>query len=294
MNNDLLAFLFHLEVERGYSPHTIRGYRVDIEQFIESVPETVTSFQQVDRTHIRRFLAELKKRGLKQKSVARKLASLRSLFSFLVRQGDLDRNPAILVSSPKMEKKLPRFLFLEEVEELLSVPDVSTDLGRRDRCIIEFLYGLGIRVSELTGLNTGNVDQEMGQVRVLGKGNKERMVPLGSKAGNSLRRYIGEAPPGAYSQGLKSPLFRNRYGKRLSSRSVARMIDKYVRRLSLQKGITPHTFRHTFATHLLEAGADLRSVQELLGHATISTTQIYTHVSVDRLRAVYKKSHPRA
>ncbi len=294
MKNDLLVFLSHLKIERGYSPHTIRSYRIDIKQFIDSMPPTVTSFRQIDRTHIRRFLADLKNGGLKQKSVARKLASLRSLFSFLVRREDLDRNPAILVSSPKVEKKLPRFLFLEEVEELLSAPDLTTDIGRRDVCILEFLYGMGIRVSELTGLNKGSIDLEMGQVRVLGKGNKERIVPLGSQAMKAFKRYLEGAPPGAYSRGAASPLIRNRYGNRLTARSVARMIDKYVRHLSFQKGVTPHTFRHSFATHLLEAGADLRSVQELLGHATISTTQIYTHVSVDRLKAVYKKAHPRA
>lgn len=299
MREILNDFLSHLELERRYSDHTLRGYRTDILQFISSLPPGTASFDLVKRTHIRRFLAELKQQGLKHKSIARKLASLRSLFAFMVRRGDLDRNPAVMVSSPRVEKRLPKFLFLKEVEDLLALPDLSTEIGRRDRCILEFLYGCGLRVSELTGLNLQHVDTEMKQIKVLGKGRKERIIPLGGKAMEALETYVTSDAPKAVGgpravSGPTSPLFRNRYGNRLSARSVARRIEKYVRQLSLQKGVSPHTFRHTFATHLLEAGADLRSVQELLGHSNISTTQVYTHVSIDRLKAVYKKAHPRA
>jgi integrase/recombinase XerC len=285
-------FLRYLEGERNVSPHTLDAYRSDLEQFRifvtaergnDIIPEAV------DHLLIRRWLALLHKDHRKS-SIGRKLAALRSFYKYLLRMGMVKKNPAELVSTPKKEKKLPFHLNIDEVTTLIEAPRSPDLLGLRDRAVMEILYSCGIRVSELTGLNVGEVDLDGGLVRVMGKGGKERIVPMGSYAIAAIAAYLEARENSAPD----TPLILNARGGRLTRRSVARLIDKYVLHLATMKKISPHTLRHTFATHLLEGGADLRAIQELLGHASLSTTQKYTHVSIDRLMEVYDKAHPKA
>lgn len=297
-------FLDHLVLEKSASPHTLLNYRRDVGQFLsfwrgrgEQAGEP--PWDQVDVSLVRRYLAHLQHRGYARRSVARKLAALRSFYRFLVREGVLPGNVFRLVHTPKLEKKLPRFLDEDEMTTLLSRPDPSNPLGLRDRAILELLYGSGLRVSELCALDLQDVDHSDGDVRVSGKGKKERQVPVGSFALGALAAYLRAGRPailaGARGQAgrAEAALFLNHRGTRLTPRSVARLVQRYVREAALVRGCTPHTLRHTFATHLLSRGADLRDVQELLGHSSVSTTQIYTHVSQERLRQVYRKAHPR-
>ncbi len=243
----------------------------------------------VDHLLIRRYLALLHK-SHKKSSIGRKLAAIRAFFKYLLRQGKVAKNPAELVSTPKKEKRVPFHLTIDEVIALVETPKGAELLSLRDRVILETLYSCGIRVSELTGLDLMDLDLDEGLVRVTGKGNKERIVPLGSYARKAIASYLAARgnPP------ANAPLLLNARGGRLTSRSVGRIVDKYILKLATVKKISPHTLRHTFATHLLEGGADLRAIQELLGHASLSTTQKYTHVSIDRLMEVYDKAHPKA
>jgi integrase/recombinase XerC len=245
--------------------------------------------------HGRSFLAHLAKKGLSRRSIARKLSSLRSLYRFLLREGQLAQNPFQLVSTPKVEKKLPSFLYPNEIQSFFDLPDTSTPLGMRDRLIFELLYASGIRVSELVTLTLEAVNPSMGIALVYGKGAKERYVPIGSYACDILRQYLDNGRKkllaGKADHGY---LLLNYRGEPLSDRSVRRIVDKHVEAHALNLRVSPHTFRHTFATHLLNGGADLRTVQELLGHVNISTTQVYTHVTKERLRHVYDAAHPRA
>lgn len=292
MEQEIAAFLRHLETERNASPHTLAAYRSDLAQFREFVQvELGASAGSVNVTHllIRRWLALLHRDHTKS-SVGRKLAAVRAFYKHLLRTGRLVKNPAELVSTPKKEKKVPYHLSIDEVTALVETPREPDILSLRDRAILETLYSCGVRVSELTGLNVGGIDLDDGTVRVLGKGSKERIVPVGSVARAALSRYLDARnhPP------LDAPLFINARGGRLTSRSVRRVVDKHILRIAAMRKISPHTLRHTFATHLLEGGADLRAIQELLGHASLSTTQKYTHVGIDRLMEVYDKAHPKA
>jgi len=292
MQQEIAAFCRYLTIERNVSPHTLDAYASDLAQFLEFVRRErsgETGIDSIDHLLIRRYLALLHKDHLKS-SIGRKLAAVRAFFKYLVREGRVTKNPAELVSTPKKEKRLPFHLNIDEVTTLVESPPEGKLLGLRDRAILETLYSCGLRVSELTGLNVGGVELEEGLVRVLGKGGKERIVPIGSYARRAIAEYLAarNAPSG------DAPLFLNARGGRLTSRSVARVVDKYITTLATMKKISPHTLRHTFATHLLEQGADLRAIQELLGHASLSTTQKYTHVSVDRLMEVYDKAHPKA
>jgi integrase/recombinase XerC len=285
-------FIRYLAAERNVSVHTITAYRSDLEQFREFVGRergADAGPAAVDHLLIRRYMALLL-RDHRKSSIGRKLAALRAFFKYLLRQGAVAKNPAELVATPKKEKRLPYHLTIDEVTALMEAPHDPELLSLRDRAILETLYSCGIRVSELTGLDVASLDLEEGLVRVLGKGNKERIVPLGSYARQALAAYLELRgnPPGA------APLLLNARGGRLTSRSVARIVDKYILKLATVRKISPHTLRHTFATHLLEGGADLRAIQELLGHASLSTTQKYTHVSIDRLMEVYDKAHPKA
>jgi len=285
-------FCAYLSAERNVSPHTLAAYRSDLEQFAAFLHDDRGSGAgagDVDHLLIRRFMATLH-RDHKKSSVGRKLAAIRSLFRYLLRQGEVPRNPAELVSTPKKEKKLPYHLNIDEVTALMEAPTGENFLSLRDRAILETLYSCGIRVSELTGLNVGDLDMEGGLARVLGKGGKERIVPVGRHARQALSLYLAErgTPP------FDAALIINARGGRLTRRSVARVVDRYILHIASMKKISPHTLRHTFATHLLEGGADLRAIQELLGHASLSTTQKYTHVSIDRLMEVYDKAHPKA
>ena len=292
MKNEIDQFIHYLGTERNVSGHTLDAYQSDLEQFREFLFRergADATVEMVDHLLIRRYMALLHK-SHKKSSIGRKLAAIRACFKFLLRQGKVARNPAELVSTPKKEKRLPYHLTIDEVTDLVEAPEGAESLPLRDRVILETLYSCGIRVSELTGLNVASLELDEGLVRVLGKGNKERIVPLGSYARQAIAAYFalrGNLPADA-------PLLLNARGGRLTSRSVGRIVDKYILKLATVKKISPHTLRHTFATHLLEGGADLRAIQELLGHASLSTTQKYTHVSIDRLMEVYDKAHPKA
>ncbi|NLW17043.1 MAG: tyrosine recombinase XerC [Firmicutes bacterium] len=295
MEELLDRFLRFQRVEKNASAHTISNYQRDILQFIEFLCDDVIVPTAVDKNDVRRFLAHLHQAGYARSTVARKLSALRSFFRFLVVEGYYAQSPLERVNTPKQRRQLPSFLHVDECVSLLEAPDDSV-LGKRDRAILETLYATGIRVSELVGMSLHDVDYRQGYLRVLGKGSKERIVPLGQPACLAIERYVQEARPSLLKPGRtkEKALFLNKAGGRLSDRSVRRLVDKYVQQVALRRQISPHTLRHSFATHMLENGADLRSVQELLGHANVSTTQLYTHVTRERLTTVYKKAHPRA
>lgn len=294
-------FIQYLKVEKGASAMTLAGYRTDLFQFLTYLSNTNTSrpeevgLEWLNHCIVRDYLAHLQCRGLSRATMARKLAALRSFSSYLCRESILDNNPIAIVATPKQEKKLPRFLYLSDVEMLLEAPDGKDITGIRDRAILELLYATGIRVSELVSLNTIDIDSRDMFVRVFGKGRKERIVPLGKKAAVWLDNYLEKSRPALAARNDKKSkaLFLNRFGNRLSARSIRNIINKYVDEISLNLKVSPHTLRHTFATHLLNGGADLRSVQELLGHVKLSTTQVYTHVTGDRLKSVHKDNFPR-
>lgn len=288
------AFIRYLRLERDASPHTLRNYRSDLEQFqgfLKSMPSPVpVRMKKIDRIIIRGYMAALQERGVGKRSLSRKISALRSFFRFLRREGVIDANPARQVWLPRQEKRLPSFLNPEEIRGLLAAPDPSTLLGLRDRAILETLYSTGMRVGALVGMNRGDIDLLGDLARVKEKGKKERLCPLGSYAVRALRDYLKAFPDG----GSGDPLFVNRARRRLTAASVRKLLAKYIKQAAIEKKITPHALRHSFATHLLDAGADLRAVQELLGHESLSTTQIYTHVSKERLKKVYDRTHPRA
>jgi integrase/recombinase XerC len=303
MENALQDFLRYLRVERNYSAHTLRSYRSDLSQFAEFMRERVAGSDDRDLTtlsvdkvaylDVRAYLASLYRRNAKS-SVARKLSAIRSFFSYLVRQGEVRQNPADMVSAPKMGRAIPDFLPVDEAFQLMQGSDTSTALGSRDRAILEVLYSSGLRVSELTGLDLDSIDLELGIARVIGKGNKERVVPIGGKAAAALTNYLQRRGELLADGSQRGALFLNNRGGRLSSRSVARLLKRTLLRCNLGRPLSPHGLRHSFATHMLDAGADLRAVQEMLGHVSLSTTQRYTHLSVDKLMAEYDKTHPRS
>lgn len=288
-------YLEHLRVEKNASVHTLESYSGDLRQFGDFLTEQgILDYSGVTYLLVRQFLAELQAKEYAKKSVARKLSAARSFFLFLVREGGVETSPFDRVTTPKLDKRLPKFMYSEEVRALLQAPNPLEPAGLRDIAIMESLYASGMRVSELVGLDLSGVDWHHGVALVMGKGAKERYVPLGDYAMLALRRYVEQGRSGFRPPPDEKALFLNRDGGRLSDRSVRRIIDKYVERLALSREISPHTLRHTFATHMLEAGADLRTVQELLGHAHVSTTQIYTHVTRDHLQSIYNRAHPRA
>ena len=285
-------FTVYLHTERDVSPHTLAAYRSDLAQLlafaVREKGESVSAHD-IDHLFLRRYLAGLSK-DTKKSSIGRKLAAIRSFFRFLLRRGTIVKNPAELIATPKKELRLPFHLDIDQATALMEAPDDDRKFALRDRAILELLYSSGLRVSELTGLNIGELDLAAGSVRVTGKGGKERIVPVGSRALEALQKYLGERNDDTAT----GPLFLNTRGGRINRRSVARIVDAHVMRIAAFKRISPHTLRHTFATHMLEGGADLRAIQELLGHASLSTTQKYTHVSIDRLMDVYDKAHPKA
>ncbi len=306
LQEQLNEFLQHLRYERNLSSHTVRNYTSDLEQFhvfladpnqdgkMREIP-----VEDIDHITIREWMSELHAQNMKKTSVARKLASLRTFFQFLVREGILEVNPAKLVSTPRIERKLPTHLSIEDAVRFIEIPDLNTDLGRRDRAILEFIYATGMRVGELVTLNLSDIDFREKLVRVTGKRNKQRMLPFGEPALQSLILYLEKTRKTFLEKGLSGKqdyeaVFLNYKGTRISTRSVGRMVDKYIKQCTFIKDISPHSLRHSFATHLLDAGADLRDIQELLGHARLSTTQIYTQVSMEKLIKVYDKAHPKA
>ena len=325
MNQYIEQFIRYLQAEKNVSENTLRNYSIDIAQFQKFLRDTNLcpaeippnppftkggqggiDIKKIDNIVIRAFLGGLHRGGNCNSSMARKLSTLRTFFKYLCREGYLNKNPARLVATPKQKKRIPSFLPIDEAFRLMDTPDTRTLSGLRDKAILETLYGAGIRISELVSLNVTDVDLERGYIRVFGKGRKERIVPLGGKACEAIREYLdkmqehrGNNPPHppftkGGRGGISEALFLNPRGGRLTTRSGWNIVDKYARRGAIKRHISPHSLRHTFATHLLEGGADLRVIQELLGHSSLSTTQKYTHVNLDQLMKVYDKSHPKA
>jgi integrase/recombinase XerC len=291
------AFLHHLEAVKGASPHTVKAYAEDLSQFAAfAETQGVTDIRAADPALLRSFLAHLEALGLARASRARKTASLRSFFAYLAKQSLLPRSPAVGLRSIKTERRLPKFLRSDEMEALLAAPDAATALGLRDRALLETLYASGMRAGELVTLDIAAVNYDEGVIRVIGKGDKERVTLLGRRAVFALERYVRKGRPELILKADtdSGALFVNRYGGRLSDRGVRKLFDRYCAVASTHLKITPHVLRHTFATHLLSNGADLRLIQELLGHASVATTQMYTHVTTERLQEVYVQAHPRA
>src|SRR3989338_767006 len=290
LDRHIHKFINYLEIEKNASKHTVTNYKIDLKEFSGSIKDK--PIEQITHLDVRLFLARMKEKNFSKRSIARKMACIRSFFKFLYREGYIKSNPSVSLLTPKIEKKLPLFLSADDVVKLLESPDPSEDTGLRDRAILETLYSTGIRVSELVGLDKEDIDFISGVLKVYGKGKKERLVPIGDKALRTIRLYFEKI--GVSEINEKKPVFLNKSKRRVSDRAVRRIVDKYIHRTSLNESISPHSLRHSFATHMLDRGADLRSVQELLGHANLSTTQIYTHVTTERLKSIYEKVHPRA
>ncbi len=289
------SFLTHVKVEKGLSSNTVSAYRRDLIKFNEFAQKRELKLEAVSRDDLVDFLAALYRRKLESKTVARHLVTLRNFFRFAQIQELIPADPSVNLESPKIRRSLPGYLRLEEVERLLLQPDAKTPFGLRDRAMLEVLYSTGLRVSELIGLRVTDLDTKVGCVRCIGKGDKERIVPVGKKALGTVEKYLRDARPKLLGKAVGSPtLFVNRRGGPLSRVGVWKILSAYGRLAGLRVPLTPHMLRHSFATHLLERGADLRSVQLMLGHADISTTQIYTHVVEERLKQIYKAHHPRA
>ncbi len=297
MEEHINSFIEYLRIERNYSKNTIESYLIDISDFKDFLIEAngeLPILDDIDYLTIRSYLAKLQGRQLARSTILRKLSSLRSFFKYLYRRGYVKIDPTSNLSSPKLQRKLPDFLELFEVELLLSAPDTNTNIGLRDLAIMELLYSTGMRVGELLALDLNDLDITNAIVKVRGKGRKERIIPVGKTAIDAIKRYL-EVRQELASDKHSPALFLSERGNRLpGSASVRRRIEKYAKTAGIKKKITPHTLRHTFATHMLNAGADLRSVQEMLGHVNLSTTQIYTHLTAERLKKVYEKAHPRA
>ena len=319
MNTPLIQeFFSYLRYEKHFSDHTLKCYSTDLQQYIEFLDteqasstaahsyesggtstavamEVQAEILSVTAATIREFLVVLHNRNYSRATTARKLATLRSFYKFLVRRGYLQSSPVAVIRTPKQEKRLPKFLEAEQIDALFEAPDRSTLLGLRDWAMLEVMYSTGVRVSELVGLDVTDVDFDEAVLHIRGKGRRERLSPVGQQAMDAIKQYLakrGQPKPGeSFDQ---QALFINKSGQRLSTRSVRRKLDKYLAQANLDPSISPHTLRHTFATHMLNRGADLRSVQELLGHRSLSTTQVYTHLTTGRLKEVYDKAHPRS
>ena len=311
----IARFVSYIEVERNFSPHTVRSYVADLEQFCRFLaadgsaglpeasnlpaPEQLDVAALPDRIRavtpmgVRAYLAMLRNTDYSKSTVARKLATLRSFYKFLVRQGEMESSPVAVIRTPRQDKRLPTCLDVEQVDKLLTVPDTRSFLGARDRAILETIYSAGLRVSEVVGLDLDDLDEFGEAVRIRGKGRKERLAPLGGKAIEAIAEYL-KFQNQHFGRNRQGPVFVNRSGQRLTDRSVRRMIEKYALSAGITLHVSPHALRHSFATHMLNAGADLRSVQEMLGHRSLSTTQIYTHLTTRRLKQVYDRAHPLA
>lgn len=285
-------FIHHLRVEKGLAKNTIESYSRDLARYFDFLDKAGVSPMQASQIHIMDYISSLAA-SLSIRSIARNLSSLKIFYRFLVSDGKIKTNPARLISNPKLPRRLPGVLSSQEVERLLAAPDVSTSRGLRDRAMLELLYGSGLRVSELVGLKITNIDLEAGWVRTLGKGSKERMVPMGSKAQQSIKEYLLYSRPSLLKKRSSSHLFLTSRAKPMSRQAFWKIIKRCAGLAGIRKEISPHSLRHSFASHLLEHGADLRSVQIMLGHADISTTQIYTHVTRERLKQIHEKYHPR-
>lgn len=298
MRNAVERYLRYLKVERNAAELTIKSYREDLLILVDYFQQSygrVPAPAEVTPADLRGYAAALQEAGYAKSSIARRLASLRSFYRFSQREGLVEDSPAKPLRNPRPDRKLPHFLTTDEIGQLLAAPPADNPMGLRDRAILETMYSAGVRVGELVQVSEGDVDQTAGLVRVKGKGRRERLAPLGSFAIRALRQWmrVRQVSP-REPQNLGAPVFVNRFGRRLTTRSVGRMLEKYLKLTGLDLRTSPHTLRHSFATHLLDRGADIRSVQELLGHKSLVTTQIYTHVTTASLREAYEKAHPRA
>lgn len=297
MEDQLKDFIHFVMVEKGLAKNTIAAYERDLKNYnhyLKNV-EKLDSLNDVQRVHIVHFLGFLKEQGKSSKTIARHVASIRAFHQFLIRDKATDHDPSVHIETPQLERSLPKVLNQQEVETLLDAPKSNDHYGLRDKAMLEILYATGMRVSELIGLNLGDAHLTMGFIRCIGKGNKERIIPIGKTASDALQRYLDHGRPMFISKKYRdNALFLNHHGKRLTRQGFWKILKKLVNEAGIKKELTPHTLRHSFATHLLENGADLRAVQEMLGHVDISTTQIYTHVTKTRLKDVYSKFHPRA
>ncbi len=299
MHSAIARFLQYLRVERNASDLTVKSYREDLTALVDYLAESRGGRSctpgAVSVLDLRGYVATLHEAGYAKSTIARRLASMRSFFRFGQREGWTDTNPAKPLRNPRKDRSLPHFLSAEEIGRLLEAPPADEPMGLRDRAILETMYSAGLRVSELVGLSQGDLDLQSGVVRVRGKGRRERLAPIGSYASRALGKWLRVRKLSATEPtGAEAPVFTNKFGRRLTTRSVGRMLEKYLRETGLDTRTTPHSLRHSFATHLLDRGADIRSVQELLGHKSLVTTQIYTHVSTAGLREVYERAHPRA
>ena len=294
MRHHLDEFLAHLAVERGLAQNTLESYRLDLEGFMAYCRQRNLELDLPRRDAIMGYLVELKKNGRSPATVSRRLSALKTFCKFLIHEGVREDDPTANLESPRLAQRLPRVLTPEEVDLLLSQPRVGEPAGVRDKAMLELIYATGIRVSELISLDVDHVNLEQSMVRCLGKGSRERIVPLGRVASDFVSEYLARGRAKLTKGKPCAALFVNQHGRRLTRQGFWKIIKKYARQARIEKDITPHTMRHSFATHLLENGADLRSVQEMLGHADITTTQIYTHVSKARLKEVYRQNHPRA
>jgi len=289
MEKYIEKFIRYLEIEKNYSPHTILNYKLDLEDFARFL--TGSDLEKIDYLVLRKYLAVLKEKNLGNRTVGCRLSALRSFFRFLSREGYIKTNPILMLSSPKLDKHLPSFMTEEEVRKLIESAFAKNEadiLGLRDRAILEAFYSSGLRISELVGLNLDDIDFISGILKIRGKGKKERIVPIGEAALSSIRKYLDKRKKET------SAIFLNNNSRRITTRGVRYALVKYLRLAEIKPGVSAHTFRHSFATHLLNRGADLRTVQELLGHANLSTTQIYTHLTTEKLKSVYDKAHPHA
>ena len=288
-------YVNYLEAERNASPYTVRNYTTDLLDFFNFLrTKGISSLKEVEKLTLRDYLAHLMKQGFVKASIARKLSAIRSFYRYLLREGAVSTSPVATTSSPKLDKRLPSFLTIEEMRRLLEAPDLSTPQGQRDRALLELLYAAGLRVSELVQLDLEQVNLETHEIRVWGKGAKERVVLMGTPAAEALSTYLNQGRPKLLGKKKSNDLLVNRYGERLPKRRIQILLGKYARIAGIDKKVHPHMLRHTFATHLLDGGADLRVVQELLGHADLSSTQIYTHVTKSQAKKVYLSAHPMA
>ena len=290
-------YVNYLEAERNVSPYTVRNYTSDLLGFFQFLKaKGIGSLRDVDKPVLRDYLSHLIEQGLVKASIARKLSAIRSFYRYLLREGMVPTSPVATTSSPKLDQRLPSFLSIEQVVKLLEAPDLATPQGLRDRALLELLYASGLRVSELVSLNLEQVNLDTNEIRVRGKGDKERVVLIGKPAAEALSTYLSQGRPKLFGAKIRmtNALFINRYGERLIERGVQKILEKYANIAGIDKRVHPHLLRHTFATHLLDGGADLRVVQELLGHADLSSTQIYTHVTKSQARKVYLAAHPMA
>jgi len=287
-------FLTHLSVERGTSPNTVRAYSADLQRYLEWASRSGLDPIRLNHRQMRRYLAELDQAGYARRTVARRLSAVRSFFGYLVAENIVSADPSSVLATPKIPARLPRLVPSEALDALLEAPDVSEPTGLRDAAILELLYATGARVSEIAGLTLDSLDLGQGQLTLMGKGSKERLVPMHTVAAGKLRRYLMAARPELLGSRETNAVFLSSRGLPLSADAVRRIFKRYLAQTGAARSLSPHAMRHTFATHLIEAGADLRTVQELLGHVALSTTQIYTHLSTRRLQEVHRNAHPRA